>query len=874
MDFINHKWLVIGIWALILVGSVPALQHYSSYIDYSTSSSALSHYESSRAQSLLSSASPQNESLLAVITVPTGLNQSQFAKSTIEFQNALASSGVNNFSTSQSAFTAYASFIDTILGNSTALIRSAYSNFSQAALDVYSFPHAFLLSWEETNYTSIPVALQMANYSGSSYEMAFVEMLNSSLSSEPNANPVSLVQNSTEFAVLYTGTKDPFEFAALKYLNVTDYDTSLLNGFGLLVNDTVHPISLHMLDSIIKPGDPGVNYVETYGLEGAPSFITQQFVSSNSSVYLIDITFSVPSGYVGAGGETPFQTATPFIRSLLTSYFGSNAELTGDGAIAYDTQRVTSNSGIIFAFTFVFLAVAVAVTLRSYLAPLISLFIVSVSTILGYVSIYLTGALLFRVNFIVTYTLTAVLLGVATDYLVFLLHRYREELRNGLEKEEALRIATGRAGPAILVSGLTVASSLGTFAFISGLQSWGPVLFMGVIFTVCAELTLLPAIAAVIGPRIFLKRSLVKPVNIYRNSVFYKAASFSISRKPLVIGLVLILAVPAIYAWFTVPTSFNFNEGLPASLPSVRALNIVQGSFGANLIYPNYVIVNLTGQVFSSNGSLTYNAVSQLDSYYKEIVSVPGIVKVIGPVSSNSTPEPESVSKAFIFDSGSHAYFIAYDNYSPYTSQAISIVKTLRSNTNLLVGGLTSTVIDQQDYSSKIYTELEVLIVAAIAAIIGISFRSIKYPMIALSGVFISITWTTALLYIIAKYILNEEMLYLIPLILFVILMSLGNDYTVFIISRVREYQKEYEFKEGILRGMSGSAGIVTSLGIILAVSLGSLGLAPISFLKQLGLAFVISLLLDTFIIRTFYFPAMIHLLKEGRNGLTEKSSS
>jgi len=83
--------------------------------------------------------------------------------------------------------------------------------------------------------------------------------------------------------------------------------------------------------------------------------------------------------------------------------------------------------------------------------------------------------------------------------------------------------------------------------------------------------------------------------------------------------------------------------------------------------------------------------------------------------------------------------------------------------------------------------------------------------------------------------LLNEELLYLIPLILFVILMSLGNDYTVFIISRVREQQKMNGFKEGILRGMSGSAGVVTSLGIILAVSLGSLGLAPISFLRQLG---------------------------------------
>jgi RND superfamily putative drug exporter len=866
MDFIKYRWLVVGIWILVITASVPALQQYTLYIDYSTSSSALSHYESSRAQALLSSASPQNESLLVVVSRPNNISQTTLANMTLGFQNSLASSEITNYSTSQSAFSSYASFIDTILNNYTNLIRAGYSNFSQAADDVYSFPYEFLVSWNKTGYTSISTALQMTNYSGTPFEKTFIDTLNATFTAEPHANPALIVQNSTLESILSIGTRNPYYFAVLKYLNVTDYYNSKLNGFALLINSTQHPLSVELLDSIIKPGDPGTNYVLNYGLEGAPSFILQQFVDKNYSVYLIDIIFNVRSGYVGPGGGTPSQTATPLIRTLAARYFGLNAQLTGNGAISYDTQKITANSGIIFAFTFVFLAVAVAITLRSYIAPLISLLIVSVSTLLGYVSIYITGVLLFRVNFIVTYTLTAVVLGVATDYLVFLLHRYREELRKGLDKNEAIRVAVRNAGPAILVSGLTVASSLGTFAFISGLQSWGPVLFIGVLFTVCAELTLLPSIAAILGPRLFIRRTLSRFQSNHKNSVFYRAAALSISRKSIVIGLIIILAIPAVYAWFTLPTSYNFNEGLPSNLPSVKALNLVQDSFGANLIYPNYIVVNMTGQVFASNGSLTQNAIHQLEAYYREIASVPGIVKVIGPVSSNATLEPTSVSKSFIFDDGARAYFIAYDNYSPYTSQAISVVKTLRSNSAFLVGGLTSTVIDEQSYSSSVYTELEILIVIVIAVIIGASFKSFKYPLIALSGVFISITWTTGILYLVAKYMLNEELLYLIPLILFVILMSLGNDYTVFIISRIREYQKKDGFAEGILRGMSSSASVVTSLGIILAVSLGSLGLAPISFLRQLGLAFIISLLLDTFVIRTFYFPAMIHLLKEGNS--------
>jgi putative drug exporter of the RND superfamily len=78
-------------------------------------------------------------------------------------------------------------------------------------------------------------------------------------------------------------------------------------------------------------------------------------------------------------------------------------------------------------------------------------------------------------------------------------------------------------------------------------------------------------------------------------------------------------------------------------------------------------------------------------------------------------------------------------------------------------------------------------------------------------------------------------------------------------------------FREGLLRAMVGSGTVVTSLGIILAVSLGSLAFVPYGFLQQIGIAFVISLLLDTFIIRTFYFPAMISIFRRESKKIEKK---
>jgi len=614
------------------------------------------------------------------------------------------------------------------------------------------------------------------------------------------------------------------------------------------------------LDTVMGAGR-GDAFVDANGLQGAPAFITKSYVSQDNSTYLVNIDFNETEGYRTSTNVYPSQQATPQVRALAEAYFGSSAQVTGQGAVAYDTQSLTSGSGFVFALTFVFLAIAVAVTLASVIPPLFALLFVSLSTALGYVSIYVTGLLLGHVDFTVTYTLTAVLLGVSVDYLVFFLSRYREELRKGTETNEALIGATSKAGFAILVSGVTVAGGLGALSLISDLQTWGPVLLLSILMTVAMETTLLPALTAFMGPRMFLKRAM-KPIKESEHygprSMFYRAASFSSKRRYLVIGVIVLLALPAIFLWFNLPTTYNFAEGLPTNLQSSQALSTINQKFGSELIYPNLVVVNFTQSVLLSNRSLTSSGAAAIQHYSSLISAVPGVKQVVGP---NLVGGSSGGSDPFVFNQGHNAYFLVFAGFDPYSNQALQMANQLRQNPNFIVGGLSSSVIDLQASTSVAYARLEVLIVVVIAAILAVSFRSLKYPLISLSGVFISITWTTGILFLVSTYILGESLIFLIPLVLFVILMSLGNDFTVFIFTRVREEQARAGFDEGLGRGMVGSGAVVTALGIILAVSLGSLGLVPFGFLQQIGIAFVVSLVLDTFVIRTFYFPAMIKLL-------------
>ena len=719
---VRRRKFVVLAWVVALVAMIPAIMNYSHLVSYSSASGSTANTESSKAQAILSSLSPQNSSLIVV--VGSDESSAALANRTLQFQAALARANIPFYSSSSSAFSAYAKFLDSVMG----------------------------------------------------------------------------------------------------------------------------------------PGR-GIGYVEANGLLGAPAFVTGSYVSQDNSTYLVNVDFNVTESFRTSANVYPAQQATQDVRSLAEQYFGSSAQVTGQGAVAYDTQSLTAGSGFVFAFTFVFLAIAVAVTLVSILPPLFALLFVSLSTALGYVSIYVTGVFLGHVDFTVTYTLTAVLLGVSVDYLVFFLSRYREELRKGAENGAALAEATSKAGFAILVSGVTVAGGLGTLSLVSDLQTWGPVLLLSILMTVVMETTLLPALVWFVGPRMFQKRAL-KPIRDSEHfgpkSKFYRVASFSSRRRYLVVGIIMLLALPAVYLWFNLPTTYNFAEGLPKNLPSSEALNSINQKFGSDLIYPNFVVVNFTQGVILPNGSLTSSGAGILSHYASLLSAVPGVKQVVGP---NLAAASIGGQDPFIFNQGHNAYFLVFASFDPYSQQALELVGQLRQNPNFLVGGLTSSVIDLQASSSAAYARLEVLILVVIAAILAVSFRSIKYPLISLTGVFISITWTTGILYLISTYILGESLIYLIPLVLFVILMSLGNDFTVFIFTRVKEEQAKHGFEEGLARGMVGSGAVVTALGIILAASLGSLGLVPFGFLQQIGIAFVVSLILDTFVIRTFYFPAMIKLL-------------
>ena len=646
-------------------------------------------------------------------------------------------------------FSVYSNYID----NSTVKIFGSeimanYLSVRTNSSMIYKFSYNFYLNWKMSSFNenSIQEAANSSGYNGSTYEKNFVSSVKSSFDKfsgngeEIVANSIISDAKNSSFNLL------PVTSYILKNVNFYAYDnsTSLSETTAYYINNlTGFYIAWNLVYSIINFSNPGNGYVTHFALLNDPGFLLNQTVSPNHKIFIVSVEFNTPSGYEFKNGSSPAQEFYPTLSKYSTNVYGKDAIVTGNGAIAYQTAQVTAKSGFAFGLIFIFLLIAIFITLVSYWASILGLIFVGISLLLGYFSVYITGFLIGNVSFIVNYTLTAVILGVSTDYLVFLIARYRQELREGKGYEEALEIAINRAGKAVIISGITVAITLLTFSLVPSFFDWGVVLFQAIIYTVILQTTFLPVAMKLLSKRLIMKMG-SKPLeeNHHKRSVFYRTTSFSSSKKFAVAAVIIVLGAAGGYFFFTAPTTYNFNTGLPQSLSSVHGLNEIENNFGDGVIFPTYIIYKSN---FNSE-NLTHSQINILKNTAKKILSYEGVTSVEGPYVSGMKISNNSISSSFAIDNGKYYIYIVSLSSSPYSSQSISTVSSMRANDSFIVGGITSSVIDQQASNVKTYSELEIFIVIAIFFILLASFRKLRYPIISITGTFFSISWSTFIL--------------------------------------------------------------------------------------------------------------------------------
>jgi putative drug exporter of the RND superfamily len=573
-----------------------------------------------------------------------------------------------------------------------------------------------------------------------------------------------------------------------------------------------------------------------------------------------------PPGLVSENGEAAYTVVTvPLDFDRVADWGKETRDLVGDGGGALEVY-VTGDLGLFADFEEVFgeidtrllLATVVLVLVllgAIYRAPLIAIIPIVVVGLAYQVAtgfIYLYADAGNNVNSNSTGILIVLMFGVGTDYCLLLVSRYREELHRVEDKHEAMARALRRAGPALLASGCTVIAAMLVLllADTGSVNSLGPVSAIGVAAVLLAGLTLLPALLTAAGRRGFWPRSSAvacRPeVDLAERPGLWRRFGDRVLGRP---GLAL-AATTALFAVFTLgllayKEDYSIGGFFKKSVESVDGFDVLGESFPQGALAPTSILVQ---------GDDARATDADLAAVRDRLEGIDGV----GGVGEPQRSEDGAIGKVDVTFSD-----------DPYSEAALARVDTLRDRLRDLPGGATALVgagsAVQEDFNVAAARDLRVIVPVAllvITIILGILLQAIVAPLVLIATVMASFFGTLGLsIFFFIEVQGTAGVDASLPIFAFIFLVALGVDYTIFLMSRVREEARTYGTREGVLRALSATGPVITSAGVILAGTFAVLMTLPVTFAFNIGFMVAVGILLDTFIVRTIMVPAAVELL-------------
>ncbi|WP_311878368.1 MMPL family transporter [Microbacterium forte] len=460
-------------------------------------------------------------------------------------------------------------------------------------------------------------------------------------------------------------------------------------------------------------------------------------------------------------------------------------------------------------------------------------------------------------------------IGAATDYALLFVARFREELRVVQDKGTAVLAAWKGSFEPIVASGGTVIAGL-LCLLLSDLKSnstLGPVAAIGIVFAMLAALTLLPALLLLFGRAVFWPRrpkfepEVVAEEHGMRKTGLWARLAGMITKSPRAIWIVTTLVLLA-----GASGVLQLNAvGVPASDLVLGASEARDGQVALGEHFPGgsgspvYVVVaedrlQDAADVLLADDGIDGVSVTAADSPSgAATVTEDGLVAV-GPPGA-PVPEPTVVDGEVLLQG---TLTDAADS-----DAAAATVRELRvelHELDALVGGVTATAIDTNDASIHDRNLIIPVVLVVIMLILMLLLRSILAPVLLIITTVLSFGTAMG----VSALMFNGVFGFpgadpAVPLYGFVFLVALGIDYNIFLMTRVREESLEHGTREGVLRGLSITGGVITSAGLVLAATFAALSVIPILFLAQLAFIVAFGVLLDTFVVRSLLVPALAY---------------
>ncbi len=449
--------------------------------------------------------------------------------------------------------------------------------------------------------------------------------------------------------------------------------------------------------------------------------------------------------------------------------------------------------------------------------------------------------------------LSILVIGAATDYALLLVARYREALAEYNSKWDAVKVAYRASAEPIIASGATVILALLCLLFsdLNSNRSLGPIAAIGIVFSLLAALTLLPALLVLFGRSAFWplrpKAGSGQSINTAADQTgleglrgVWKGIGRLISRssRPVWIVSLLILAAGSLGLLQLQA------HGVPQSSLILAPSNAVDGQealarhFDAGAGSPLSVIVP--------------------EGQEEDVLEV--------------LESQEGVAEATVIADQAGAVVVREGNvlvratldYQADSAEAEAVVRQLRADLDavspdVLVGGVTAVALDTNTTAQADLAKILPVVLVVILVILMILLRSVLAPVLLIGSVVLSYATALGVSALVFNLLGFEGADASVPLFGFVFLVALGVDYNIFLMTRVREESLRIGTRPGILRGLGVTGGVITSAGIVLAATFAALGVIPILFLAQIAFIVAFGVLLDTVIVRSLLVPALAY---------------
>ncbi|HSE10393.1 MAG TPA: MMPL family transporter [Nocardioidaceae bacterium] len=534
---------------------------------------------------------------------------------------------------------------------------------------------------------------------------------------------------------------------------------------------------------------------------------------------------------------------------------GLTALVGGPGGILGDfIEAFGEIDGILLVVALSVVLLILLVVYRSPLLPLVVLFSAVLALGLASAAIYfLASNDILDLNGQSQGILFILAVGAATDYSLLIVARFREELRDHESKYDAMRRAWRATLEPVLASGATVILGLLCLLLsdLSSLQGLGPVGALGIAGAMFAALTFLPAALVLLGRRAFWP--LIPHFGSEHRDTkgIWGTVSRLVGRRARAVWVTTFVVLAACAAF--VPTlnedPIPQTELFLAEVDSVKAQEILDEHFQADQSSPAILVTpeeNLPEvvELASSQDGVAQNGVTVLPEGGQQ-----------GPPTPGEQPQPMIVD-------GEAIVLVTLDENAD-SAGATDTVRDLRSemdriSEDIVIGGQTATLLDTRDTVDRDRLIVIPSILIVIFLVLAALLRSILAPTLLIVANVLSFGATLGISAVLFNTVFDFPASDpSTPLIGFVFLVALGIDYSIFLMTRVREESIRQGTHPGILKGLSVTGGVITSAGVVLAATFAALGVLPILFLAQIAFIVAFGVLLDTIVVRSLLVPAL-----------------